>query len=109
MTSAGALAFDTETTLPSVYYGQGPLLVPGDHPELPAYEVLAEYETEVVANGAIPGVMKDTHAIVRASFGKGRVICFSPHPERPSGPNEMILQGVRWAASPDRATPPRND
>lgn len=100
LTTTGKRVLKSNSTLESVYYGQGPLLVRGFHPDLPAYEVLAEYETEVVANGAIPGVMKDTHAIVRSTFGQGRVVCFSPHPEKPSGPTEMIIQGVRWAAEP---------
>ena len=100
LTPRGNHALDLEANTQSVYYGQGPLMVPGDDPDLPAYEVLAEYKTEIVANGAIKGVMKDTHAIVRSAFGEGRVVCFSPHPERPGGPNQMILQGVRWAASP---------
>lgn len=100
LTPRGNNALDLEANTQSVYYGQGPLMVPGDDPDLPAYEVLAEYKTEIVANGALKGVMKDTHAIVRSAFGEGRVVCFSPHPERPGGPNQMILQGVRWAASP---------
>ena len=98
LTPVGKQALDLESSTQSVYYGQGPLLVPGDDPDLPAYEVLAKYRTEIVANGAIEGVMRDTHAIVRSSFGEGRVVCFSPHPERAGGPYQMIIRGVRWAA-----------
>ena len=100
LTATGRLALQSDSDTKSVYYGQGPLLVPGDHPDLPPYEVLADYETEVVAKGAVPGAMKDTHAIIRATFGQGRVVCFSPHPERTGGPVEMIIGGVRWAARP---------
>lgn len=82
----------------AVYYGQGPLLVPGEHPELPRYEVLATYESEVATKGAPVGAMVGTHAIIRGQFGSGRVICFSPHPEAPSGPQALITRGVTWAA-----------
>ena len=103
LTSQGKAALNLKSFRSSVYYGQGPLLVPGDHPNLPKYEVLAEYETEIVSKGAVSGAMKDTHAIIRSTFGQGRVICFSPHPERPGGPAEMIVNGVRWAANPEKS------
>jgi glutamine amidotransferase-like uncharacterized protein len=84
-----------------VYYGQGPLLAPDDKVDLPSYEVLAEYVTEIAKKGAPTGVMIGTTAIARAPFGNGRVICYSPHPEVASGPNHLMLHGVRWAAGVD--------
>lgn len=81
-----------------VYYGQGPLLAPHDNKDLPAYESLAEYASEIAKKGAPSGVMIGTTAIARASFGNGRVICFSPHPEVANGPNHLILEGVKWLA-----------
>lgn len=81
-----------------VYYGQGPLLAPDDEKDLPKYEELATYASEVTKEGVPGGVMVGTTAIARAPFGDGRVICFSPHPEVVDGPNEMIMKGVRWAA-----------
>jgi len=95
MTPVGIRQFDTDE-LVSVYYGQGPLLVPDDHEDLPAYEVLASFATEVALKGAPQGAMTDTHAIIRSNYGDGRVVCFSPHPETKAGPNELIVDGVRW-------------
>ncbi|WP_417745030.1 BPL-N domain-containing protein [Rosistilla oblonga] len=85
-----------------VYYGQGPLLIPHDNPELPGYEVLATYETEIAKKGAPVGAMVGTHAIVRTMFHDGRVLCFSPHPESPGGPNSIMVEGIRWAGSKPR-------
>jgi glutamine amidotransferase-like uncharacterized protein len=82
-----------------VYYGQGPLLVPDNNPDLPGYQVLARYETEVARKGAPEEAMTGTHAIIRSKFGAGRVICFSPHPEANGGPNLLMLSGVRWAGT----------
>ncbi len=87
-----------------VYYGQGPLLVRGVDTELPAYEVLATYQTGVAKRGAVVEAMPDTHAIVRAKHGAGRVICYSPHPEKPSGPSHLIAAGVRWASGAGEQT-----
>ena len=86
----------------AVHYNQGPLLVPDDEPDLPGYEVLAVFETEIAEKGAPAGAMTGTHAIVRSTFGDGRVICYSPHPEVPDGPNSLIAAGVAWAG---KATP----
>ena len=98
LSAAGLDAFDKDNAVIDVYYGQGPLLVPGQHPDLPQYEVLASYQTEVAQKGAPVGAMVGTHAIVRGEFGKGRVMCFSPHPESSGGPNSLITSGVRWVA-----------
>lgn len=80
-----------------VHYNQGPLLVPDDESDLPGYEVLATFETEVADKGAQPGAMVGTHAIIRSLYGAGRVICYSPHPEVSGGPNGIVASGVRWA------------
>lgn len=92
----------------AVRYNQGPLLVPDDESDLPGYEVLATFETEVADKGAQPGSMVGTHAIIRSMYGQGRVICYSPHPEVSGGPNGMIVSGVRWAGGggPERSGRP---
>ncbi|CAE7335994.1 unnamed protein product [Symbiodinium sp. CCMP2456] len=84
-----------------VYYGQGPLLAPAIDPELPPYTPLAVYETEIAKKDAPSGVMAGTTAIAAAPFGKGRVLCISPHPEKTGGPNHMIEAAVRWVADKD--------
>ncbi|NCZ96732.1 biofilm PGA synthesis protein PgaC [bacterium] len=86
-----------------VYYGQGPLYGRGTNDALPPYEELAVYKTEVakenVPEGVPMGVMPGTTAIARTEYGKGRVICYSPHPEKPFQPvYHLIENGVRWAA-----------
>ncbi len=90
------LASDKESAIAN--YRQGPLFAPAGRPELPAFESLAIFTTAIAKNGATPEAMIGTTAIASAPFGEGRVICYGPHPERPGGPNNLIIQGVRWAA-----------
>jgi hypothetical protein len=45
--------------------------------------------------------MKGTTAIARGKFGKGRVVCFSPHPEKTPGREAFLRSAVRWAAPRD--------
>ncbi len=96
---SGCKVLDVEQGELDCYYGQGPLLVPDNNPSLPGYEVLATYGTEIAKKGAPEGAMVGTHAIVRTMYGQGRVICFSPHPEKLGGPNSIMAEGVRWAGS----------
>lgn len=96
---SGCELLKTDKSQLECYYGQGPLLVPDNQPDLPGYEVLASYGTEIAKKGAPEGAMVGTHAIVRTKFGEGRVICFSPHPEKDSGPHSLMIEGVRWAGS----------
>ena len=82
-----------------VYYGQGPLLAPADDSDITDYTVLSDYKTEIAKNGAPRGVMPGTTAIAAAPFGKGRVLCFSPHPEKTEGLEFYVERAVIWAAT----------
>ena len=64
-----------------IYYANGPLLVPDNQPNLPGYEVLAKYDTEVARNGA------PKHAMV------------SPHAEMKNGPKSLVASVVYWASN----------
>lgn len=82
----------------TVRYAQGPLLAPAEKAEIPDYETLATYKTEVAKNGAPSGVMLGTTAAARGTFGEGRVFCYSPHPEAYGNLDHYIQAAVRWAA-----------
>lgn len=82
-----------------IYYHQGPLLAPASNPDIPDYEELATFETEIVKNGASPGVMTGCTAIAIGNFKDGRVLCFSPHPEHDSPTEPMLVKAVEWAAA----------
>lgn len=81
-----------------IHYENGPLLAPAGDPEVPAYRPLATFASEIAENGAPKGVMPGTTAIAAGRFGKGRVLCFSPHPEKTEGLSDVVLRGVVWAA-----------
>jgi CubicO group peptidase (beta-lactamase class C family)/glutamine amidotransferase-like uncharacterized protein len=83
-----------------IHYGQGPLLgrPEWDDEDVPNYQSLAVYESEIAEKGAPKGVMKGTSAIVRARYGTGRVFCFSPHPEMTGGLEHLIPLAARWLA-----------
>lgn len=85
----------------SIHYAQGPLLArrEWDDPEVPDYESLAIYGTEIAKKGAPQGVMVGTSAAVRCEYGNGRVFCFSPHPELTDGLHHLIPLAVKWLAA----------
>ncbi len=83
----------------NIYYHQGPLLAPAQNPDVPDYEELAAFAGEIAKNGAPPGVMLGTTAIARGTFEKGRVFCFSPHPEKTDGLGNLVLNAIEWLAS----------
>ncbi len=88
----------------AIHYAQGPLLArrEWDDPEVPDYESLAIYATEIAENGAPRGVMARTSAVVRCEFGRGRVFCFSPHPELTEGLDHLIPAAIGWLAARKR-------
>lgn len=82
----------------TIHFENGPLLGPGHKKGIKPYELLAVFDSEIVENGAPKGVMKGAAAIARGSYGKGRVVCFSPHPEKTPGREPLLRAAVRWAA-----------
>ena len=87
----------------AIHYAQGPLLSrrEWDNPLAPEYESLGIFRTGMAEKGAPEGIMPGTSAIVRATFEKGRVFVFSPHPEMTEGLGHMVERAVLWAARRD--------
>ncbi len=82
-----------------VRYANGPLLAPGERPEIPDFTALAHFRSEVAKGGAPKGVMINTPAMAAGRWGKGRVFVSSPHPESTPGLDPaLIRRAVLWAA-----------
>lgn len=81
-----------------IYYHQGPLLAPAENPVMDDYKILGTFAGEIARNGAPEGVMKGTTAIAAAPFQKGRVLGFSPHPERTDVLVDQIYRAIFWAS-----------
>ncbi|MCC7362246.1 MAG: hypothetical protein IT317_22365 [Anaerolineales bacterium] len=83
----------------AVHYENGPVFGPLDRDDLPAYRVLATYATEVAENNTPAGIMVGAPALAESSYGEGRVIISSPHPEASPGLESIVpLALVRLAA-----------
>jgi len=99
LTDAGRKALGAASDRETILYWQGPLLAPAGKPEIPDYETLGTFATEIAKNGAPKGVMPGTTAIARGTYGSGRVFCFSPHPERTPAVQGQVLKAIQWAAA----------
>jgi hypothetical protein len=94
LSEQGKQCFKNPNTLLQIHYAQGPLLAPASNPDIPDYEPLATYKTEIALNGAPKGVMPGTTAVAQGKFGTGRVVCFSPHPEMTAGLENMVRHAI---------------
>ena len=79
-----------------VRYANGPIFAPAEVDDLPDFEPLAHFRSEFAKNGARPGAMVDTPAILCGSMGKGRVICISPHPESSEALHGIVRKAAAW-------------
>ncbi|HLS27951.1 MAG TPA: BPL-N domain-containing protein [Opitutales bacterium] len=84
LSDAGSELYGGERTV-NVRYNQGPIIQPSDHPDLPAYEVLAYFRGEVAKNDTPVGIQIDSPAIAASTCGDGQVVIISPHPESTVG------------------------
>jgi len=109
LSSAGQKALQLEKETCRIHFENGPLLGPGKKDDIDDYEPLAIFESEMRKNDAPPGIMKGTTAIARGKFGKGRVVCFSPHPEKTPGREKFLQSAVRWAARLNESQPQRGE
>ena len=82
----------------SIRYANGPVYCTANMEAIPDFEPLAFFRTEFAENGSPKGAMVNTPAMVAAPFGKGRVLCSSPHPEQTDGMEGWIEKAVRWVA-----------
>ena len=94
LTDAGTAALHQPSEVTCIYH-QGPLLAPTTQPDLPAYEKLATFGSEVTEHGPA-GVMIGTTAMARAMYGEGHVFLISPHPERSEGLDGVIRSAIDW-------------
>ncbi len=78
-------------------YANGPCIAPGERLELPDFETLAWFRSEVAEHGSTPGVMLNSPAIVAGRYGQGRVVCSSPHPEQTKGLEPFMPRALAWA------------
>ncbi len=79
-----------------VRYANGPIFAPAEVDDLPDFESLAHFRSEFAKNGARPGAMVDTPAILCGPMGKGRVICISPHPESAEALHGIVRRAAAW-------------
>ena len=92
------LGLDPRKSL-EIHFAQGPLMVPATGSDLPEPEVLCYFRSGIGIDGADPETMVDTPAIVAGRYGSGRVILFSPHPEKTTGLETLIERAALWGAN----------
>lgn len=83
----------------NVMYHQGPVVGPANDTNLPPYEPLAFFRTEVAENKTPAGIMINSPAIFAGHYKSGKVICISPHPEQTEGLEYIVPHAVNWVAS----------
>jgi len=108
LTDAGRTVLKGPARHMDIRYAQGPLLGRAEVDDLPDYTVWAHFRSEIAKNGAPKGVMVNTPAVISAPFGKGRVVCFSPHFENPQseeGADAPIRRALEWAAKRSASVP----
>lgn len=103
MTAKGAALTSLPAGKREVHYENGPIIQPDNQKDIPAYEPLAFFRTELAKNGSPKGVMINSPALVRGTYGKGRVLFSSPHPEQTSGMEDLIASAVRWVSRRDHS------
>jgi len=82
-----------------VRFHNGPVLSSANDPDLAPYTTLAHYRSEQVMWEPQRGTMIDSPAIVSGTYGAGRVIAISPHPERTDGLESIVTDSIRWLAA----------
>lgn len=81
----------------SVKYANGPVMEPANSPDLPDFTTLALFKNEVAENETPAGIQIDSPAILTGTFGKGRVVGVSPHPEQTVGLDGLVPRLIQWS------------
>lgn len=102
LTPAGRKILGADQRCCEVRYHNGPILMRAQRADLPDFQPWAVFRSEVSESGTPAGLMVGAPAIVAGRYGRGRVVCFSPHPDQTRGLEELVRRGLRWAAEGDR-------
>jgi len=94
----GGEAFGRKLVDQGIRYSNGPIIKADARKDLPEFETLVTFRTELAENDTPVGVMVNSPAMVRSTFGLGRVFTSSPHPEQTAGLEPMVEEAMRWAA-----------
>ncbi len=86
-----------DSPLAKVLYVNGPVMGPAHSDSIPDFETVALFKSEVAENGSPKGIQIDSPAILRGTFGKGRVVGISPHPEQTDGLRDVLPALLSWA------------
>ena len=107
LTDEGRRIFGDMPGLLDVQYRNGPMLLPTGLAGRPAFKPLAIFRSEISPYEEQKGTMINTPAIIAASFGKGRALAISPHPESVTTPefHVIIERSVLWVAGRLAPTP----
>lgn len=81
-----------------VLYANGPIIQPNTSSNIPPYETIAAFRTELAKNDTPKGIMINAPAMARGTYGQGRVVISSPHPEQTDGLEDFVETFVRWTA-----------
>ena len=81
-----------------VRYASGPILQPDPKSDLPPYQPLAFFRSEIAENDTPAGVMVNSPGAVVSQYSKGRVFLSSPHPEVTPGLEHLIPRALLWVA-----------
>ena len=97
-TPEGLEVFGNSFTNRSVYYGGGPVMVPGAPVPDTDIKVLARYSGESIRSATTNEVlpMAGKAALVGGRVGKGRVYVQAPHPEFEAATYDMVLSAVKY-------------
>lgn len=95
--AAGLLGIEAPTV--TVKYANGPVMEAAGSPDIPDFTTLAVFNTETAENETPPGIQIGTPAILTGTFGKGRVVGISPHPEQTEGLKEVVPKLIEWATA----------
>jgi glutamine amidotransferase-like uncharacterized protein len=88
---------DVKSTF-KVRYHNGPILTAAHRTDIPAYNVVTVFKTEIAEYGSPAGLQVNSPAHVISTYGKGRVFISSPHPENTPGLENFIPRGILWSA-----------
>ena len=91
-------AFGEKLSDRGIRYSNGPIIKADVRKDLPEFEVLVSFRTELAENDSPVGAMVNAPAMVRSTFGLGRVFTSSPHPEQTAGLEPIVEKAVRWVA-----------
>jgi glutamine amidotransferase PdxT len=95
LTESGQQFLKTPDPQHQVFFANAPIVAPYPETEIPEYQILGSYESDLVHPEGIQDLMYNSPALLTYQHKKGHILCIGPHFEETLGKEYLLANAIK--------------